>query len=68
MLSYQLSEVPGHPNRYTYYAFISYTGKDEKWARWLQKNLESYRMPSSLLKENPELPSSIRPVFGIRPI
>ena len=63
MPSYQSSEVPGHPNRYTYYAFISYTGKDEKWARWLQKNLESYRMPSSLLKENPELPSSIRPVF-----
>jgi hypothetical protein len=25
-----------------YYAFISYKREDEKWARWLQRKLESY--------------------------
>lgn len=48
---------------YTYYAFISYKREDEKWAEWLQKKLESYGFPVALRKENPSLPTKIRPVF-----
>lgn len=48
---------------YTYYAFISYKREDEKWAKWLQKKLEAYGFPTALRKENPTLPSKIRPVF-----
>lgn len=48
---------------YEYYAFISYKREDEKWAKWLQKKLESYGFPVSLRKENPSLPTKIRPVF-----
>lgn len=47
-----------------YYAFISYSRKDEKWAKWLQKRLENYRLPSIIRKESEEmLPKQIRPVF-----
>ena len=48
---------------YTYFAFISYKREDEKWAKWLQKKLESYGFPVSLRKENPSLPAKIRPIF-----
>ena len=50
-------------NDYTYYAFISYKREDEKWAKWLQKKLESYGFPVALRKENPMLPAKIRPIF-----
>lgn len=46
-----------------YAAFISYQHKDKKWAKWLQHKLEHYRIPTKARKENPELPSRIRPVF-----
>lgn len=49
--------------QFTYYAFISYKREDERWARWLQKKLESYGFPVGLRKENPALPAKIRPVF-----
>lgn len=48
---------------YTYYAFISYKREDEKHAKWLQNKLESYGFPVALRKENPSLPSKIRPIF-----
>ena len=48
---------------YTYYAFISYKREDEKWAKWLEKKLESFGFPVAVRKENPELPSKIYPVF-----
>lgn len=48
---------------YEYFAFISYKREDEKWAKWLQKKLESYSLPTAIRKENPELPNKIRPVF-----
>jgi hypothetical protein len=50
-------------NKFTYYAFISYSRKDEKWAKLLQKKLESYRLPSVLQKVNPGLPKRLTPVF-----
>lgn len=48
---------------YEYFAFISYKREDEKWAKWLQKKLESYSLPTAIRKERPELPNKIRPVF-----
>lgn len=50
-------------NKYDYYAFISYSTSDEKWARWLHKHLESYNLPSTLRRTNNSLPKYIRPVF-----
>lgn len=50
-------------NTYRYYAFISYSRKDENWARWLQKKLETYRIPSMLRKENLNIPPKLHPVF-----
>jgi len=49
--------------QYEYFAFISYKREDEKWAKWLQRKLEYYKLPSSVRKNNPDLPEKIRPVF-----
>lgn len=48
--------------KYKYYAFISYTKRDEKWAKWLQYELEHYKLPSNLNGRS-DLPENIRPVF-----
>ena len=50
-------------NNYDYYAFISYSSADEKWAKWLHKHLENYHLPSALRRTNNSLPKYIRPVF-----
>ena len=65
MLSANGAALPGpHPfysdlsmsmQKYDFAAFISYKSDDEKWARWLQNELESYRLPSVLCKRNPGL-------------
>ena len=34
---------------YKYRAFISYSHRDEKWATWLHKALETYRVPKYLV-------------------
>lgn len=49
--------------QFNYFAFISYKRDDEKWAKWLQKKLETYGFPVALRKDNPSLPSKIRPIF-----
>lgn len=46
-----------------YYAFISYKREDEAWAKWLQKKLESYKLPTYARSENKDIPERIRPVF-----
>ena len=46
-----------------YFAFISYKREDEKWARWLQHELEHYRLPLNVRKTNSGLPKEIRPIF-----
>ena len=49
---------------YANYAFISYSHKDEPWAAWLQRKLESYRLPSVIRREaGSTVPERIRPVF-----
>jgi hypothetical protein len=50
-------------NQYEYFAFISYKREDEKWAKWLQRKFEYYKMPTSVRKANPDLPDKIRPIF-----
>ena len=49
--------------QYKNYAFISYKREDEKWAKWLQRKLESYKLPSVIRKESFNMPKYIRPVF-----
>jgi len=47
-----------------YYAFISYKRKDEKWAKWLQNKLETYKLPSSLsIEDGREYPKALCPCF-----
>lgn len=45
------------------YAFISYKREDEGWAKWLQRKLERYRLPSVIRTETSASPKFIRPVF-----
>lgn len=48
---------------FEYYAFISYCRADEKWAKWIQHKLETYRFPTALRKEYQSLPRKIFPIF-----
>ena len=41
--------------KYTNIAFISYKREDEVWAKWLQKKLEHYKLPTEIRKKNPDL-------------
>lgn len=52
------------PRRYR--AFISYSHADERWARWLQRALERYRVPGRLRALHPALPLRLYPVFRDR--
>lgn len=47
------------------YAFISYSHKDESIAKWLQHNLEAYRLPTGVNNEC-ENTRYLRPVFRDR--
>jgi tetratricopeptide (TPR) repeat protein len=52
-----------------YPAFISYSHKDERWALWLHKGIEGYRVPKPLVGRpgrNGPIPKQIFPVFRDR--
>lgn len=52
-----------------YWAFISYSHADEKWAAWLHNKLERYRVPRALRRQragHAALPKRIAPVFRDR--
>jgi tetratricopeptide (TPR) repeat protein len=54
---------------FKYRAFISYSHSDEKWARWLHRKLETYRLPRNLVGlETPfgSVPARFMPVFRDR--
>jgi len=54
---------------YQYKAYISYSHRDEDWAKWLHRALESYRVPRNLVGGKTsagEVPARIRPVFRDR--
>lgn len=48
---------------YKYYAFISYSHKDKKWANWLYRKLCSYRLPRIVKKSDKNLPNKLTPLF-----
>lgn len=47
-----------------YFAFISYSHKDEEWAKWLQHELEHYHLPASF-NGCTDFPQELRPVFRV---
>jgi len=54
---------------FRYKAFISYSHRDEAWATWLHKALESYRLPRKLAKAqgaSGAAPGRLYPVFRDR--
>jgi hypothetical protein len=54
---------------YKYWAFISYSHQDEKWAAWLHRELETYRVPQNLVGQEERdfpVPRKIFPVFRDR--
>lgn len=56
-------------NNYKYRAYISYSHRNERWARWLHRALESYRVPRKLVGTTTvrgKVPARIRPVFRDR--
>ncbi|HJU77912.1 MAG TPA: toll/interleukin-1 receptor domain-containing protein, partial [Sphingomicrobium sp.] len=59
----------GTPVRWKYPAFISYSHRDERWASWLHKEIERYRVPKPLVgrpgRDGP-IPKQIFPVFRDR--
>ena len=51
---------------YRYKAFISYSHADERWGRWLHRQLEAFQLPSRT-GESASLPRRpLRPVFRDR--
>jgi tetratricopeptide (TPR) repeat protein len=62
----------GYPNAvgsFRFKAFISYSHQDRAWAAWLQRALETYRVPKRLVGGNGTfgpIPARIAPVFRDR--
>ncbi len=54
------------PPTFRYWAFISYSRRDARWGRWVQRRLEHYRIPPSLVGTKQRwglVPPRLRPVF-----
>lgn len=49
--------------QYTHFAFISYSHKDMKVAKWLQRHLEAYKLPTEIHNEIDARSRYLRPVF-----
>ena len=57
------------PEKYKYKAFISYSHSDEKWATWLHRSLENYKVPKPIVGNETamgEIPARLAPVFRDR--
>jgi hypothetical protein len=57
------------PENQKYKAFISYSHADVKWAKWLQRTLETYRTPRRLQGTETRhgiVPASLQPIFRDR--
>jgi tetratricopeptide (TPR) repeat protein len=55
--------------RFRYRAFLSYSHRDEAWARWLHKAIETYRVPSRLVGTTTAaglIPRRLAPIFRDR--
>jgi tetratricopeptide (TPR) repeat protein len=61
--------MQGMETQFKYRAFISYSHSDERWATWLHRALETYRVPKHLVgRESPygPVPERFAPVFRDR--
>ena len=45
---------------YKYKAFICYSHKNKKFAEWLHKSIENYKIPKSLREKYPNLPKDLK--------
>ncbi len=55
--------------QYKYRAFISYSHADEKWAAWLHRALETYKIPKHLVGKTTDfgpVPEKLAPIFRDR--
>ena len=50
-------------NKKDFFAFISYKHDDKKWAKWIQRKLESFKLPVYITEENPDVPKNLQPIF-----
>jgi hypothetical protein len=50
-------------SNFKFYAFISYSHKNPQWAEWLQRRIETYKLPTVSRKEDSNLPKRVKPVF-----
>lgn len=53
----------------TYRAFISYSHRDKRWADWLHRSLEGYRLPPALVGRESAfgtIPARLAPIFRDR--
>jgi len=48
---------------YKYFAFISYKREDIRWGLWVQKMLQSYRLPVKVCREHIGIPKQLNPIF-----
>lgn len=46
-----------------YFAFISYSHKDEAQAKWLHQQFEKYHLPAHIAEGQKDLPSELSPIF-----
>lgn len=51
------------PRYFKYYAFISYSRKDEAFAKRLQNFLTGFKLPTRLCKQYPDKPKDLRPIY-----
>ena len=61
--------VHTEPGSYRYHAYLSYSHRDEKWAKWLHRKLEAYRTPRHLVGRKTAtgiIPKRIAPIFRDR--
>jgi hypothetical protein len=57
------------PVAFKYRAFISYSHANTKWAKWLHRGLESFRIDKDLAGRETEVgpvPPTLRPIFRDR--
>lgn len=57
------------PDGFRYRAFVTYSHEDRRWARWLMRRLERYRVPGRLVGtegEHGTIPPTLAPIFRDR--
>ena len=67
VISPVVSSAAENPPRF--FAFISYSHGDRRWAEWLHRSLETYRVPPRLAGQTTaqgEIPTRLSPVFRDR--